>query len=78
MTVDTALSPTVLRSTAPATGLFGGGKPGLQAASPPIVAVNIVAANTVAANTVAPVNGEPASMQRKSFSDLFRAELHAA
>ena len=68
MTVDTALPPTVLRSTAPATGLFGGGKPAPQAAAPDIVAANIVA----------PVSGEPASPQRKSFSDLFRADLHAA
>ena len=56
MTADTAPRP-----TAPATGLFGGGKPVLAA--------------------VAPHHGEPTSTQRKSFSDLFRAdgaELHAA
>ena len=68
MTVDTALPPTVLRSTAPATGLFGGGKPAPQDAAPHVAAPHIAAA----------VSGEPASPQRKSFSDLFRADLHAA
>ncbi len=56
MTADIAPPP-----TAPATGLFGGGKPTPQAAAPHC--------------------GEPTSTQRKSFSDLFRAdgaELHAA
>lgn len=60
MTADIAPRP-----TAPATGLFGGGKPAPDAAEQAL--------------TLAP--GEPTSTQRKSFSDLFRAdgaELHAA
>ena len=51
-----------------AAGLFGGGKPATLAAAPHIAAPYIAAT----------VSGEPASTQRKSFSDLFRAELHAA
>ena len=61
MTADTAPRP-----TAPATGLFGGGKPAHEAA---------------AAQSVGSHGGEPTSTQRKSFADLFRAdgaELHAA
>ena len=60
MTADTAPRP-----TAPATGLFGGGKPAPQTAAPQDIASW----------------GDPASTQRKSFADLFRAdgaELHAA
>lgn len=59
MTVDTAP-----RTTAPAAGLFGCGKPVPPAAAP----------------VSAPGRGEPTSTQRKSFSGLFRAEgteLHA-
>ena len=61
MTADTAPRP-----TAPATGLFGGGKPAPEAAAPHAARHN---------------GGEPTSTQRKSFSGLFRAdgiELHAA
>ena len=60
MTADTAPRP-----TAPATGLFGGGRPAPQ---------------TVATN-VDGLGGDPTSTQRKSFADLFRvdaAALHAA
>ena len=60
MTADTAPRP-----TAPATGLFGSGKPALPAAAPQDIASW----------------GAPTSTQRKSFADLFRAdgaELHAA
>ncbi|QGN54251.1 hypothetical protein [Novosphingobium sp. Gsoil 351] len=61
MTADTAPRP-----TAPAIGLFGGGKPAPQAAEPQAAVSD---------------QGEPTSTQRKSFADLFRAdgtELHAA
>ena len=61
MTADTAPRP-----TAPATGLFGGGKPASEAAAPQVAGRH---------------GGEPTSTQRKSFSGLFRAdgvELHAA
>ena len=60
MTAETAPRP-----TAPATGLFGGGKPAPEAAAPQDIASC----------------GAPTSTQRKSFADLFRAdgvELHAA
>ena len=63
MTVDTTLPLIVARATAPATGLFGSGKPELQVALPHAAATNA---------------SEPESTQRKSFSDLFRADLHAA
>ena len=60
MTADTTPRP-----TAPATGLFGGGKPAPQTAATQDIATG----------------GDPTSTQRKSFADLFRvdgAELHAA
>ena len=60
MTADIAPRP-----TAPATGLFGGGKPARQAAAPQAIESW----------------AEPTSTRRKSFADLFRAdgaELHAA
>ena len=60
MTADTAPRP-----TAPATGLFGGGRPAPQ---------------TVATNADG-LASDPTSTQRKSFADLFRvdaAALHAA
>ena len=62
MTADTAPRP-----TAPATGLFGGGKPAPQILTPQPAAPHS--------------GGDPTSIQRKSFADLFRAdgaELHAA
>ena len=54
------------RTTAPATGLFGGGKPAPQAAAP---------------QAAGSYGDAPTSTQRKSFADLFRAdvvEFHAA
>ena len=60
MTADIAPCP-----TAPATGLFGGGKPARQAAAPHFNGLG----------------DAPSSTQRKSFADLFRADgavLHAA
>ena len=60
MTADIALRP-----TAPATGLFGGGRPAPQ----------------TVVTKVDGLGGDPTSTQRKSFADLFRADgaaLHAA
>ena len=60
MTADTAP-----HTTAPATGLFGGGKPDPQAVAP---------------QAAGSFGDAPTSTQCKSFADLFRAdaaELHA-